>query len=79
MNTKEAAADIGCSESYLDKAAVARRRAQEENRSDADLTKIGPAFRWIGSRREYDQPDLDAYKRETRVEPRRAAAIQQEA
>ena len=58
MNTKKAAADLGCSESFLDKAAA---------------NQTGPAYRWIGHRREYDQPDLDAYKRETRVEPRRTA------
>ena len=64
MNTKEAAAYLGCSESFLDRAAV---------------NKTGPAYRRIGHRREYDVPDLDAHKRETRVEPRRNTAIQQEA
>jgi hypothetical protein len=58
MNSKKAAAYLGASESWLDNAAAA---------------KIGPAYRLIGVRREYDQPDLDDYKRETRVEPRRTA------
>ncbi len=63
VNTKGAAAYLNCSESFLDRAAI---------------NKTGPAFRWIGSRREYDAPDLDAYKRETRVEPRRSIAVQAE-
>jgi hypothetical protein len=83
MNTKEAAAYIRSSESYLDKAAVARRRAQEQaERAHAqgkpepavDLKKIGPRFRWIGSRREYDPPYLDDFMHETAVEPRRRCA-----
>jgi hypothetical protein len=63
MNTKKAAAYLGCSESFLEKAAA---------------NQTGPAYRLIGHRHEYDPPDLDAYKRETRVEPRRSTAIQSE-
>jgi hypothetical protein len=63
MNTKKAAEYLHCSESFLDRAAVA---------------KTGPAYRLIGTRREYDTPDLDAFKRETRVEPRSSTAIQRE-
>jgi excisionase family DNA binding protein len=58
MNTLKAAEYLGASKSFLDKSAAA---------------KTGPSYRLIGRRREYDQPDLDAYKRETRVEPRRTA------
>jgi hypothetical protein len=56
MNTREAARYLGASESWLDKAAAAH---------------TGPVYRKIGHRREYDAPDLDAFKRETRVEPQR--------
>ena len=49
MNTKEAAAYLGCSESFLDRAAVNQTAG----------------IRRIGHRREYDVPDLDAHKRET--------------
>ena len=63
MNTKRAAEYLGASESFLDRAAA---------------NKAGPAYRKIGHRREYDQSDLDAYKRESRVEPRRSTAIQSE-
>jgi hypothetical protein len=58
MNTKEAAEYLGASQSFLDKCAA---------------TKTGPAYRKIGHRREYDAPDLETFKRETRVEPRRTA------
>jgi hypothetical protein len=79
MNTKGAAVYIGCSKSYLDKAAIARQRAQEEAEVEAELSKIGPPFRWIGHRREYDQPHLDDFKRATTVEPRRRnTAVQHE-
>jgi hypothetical protein len=96
VNTKDAAAYIGSSESYLDKTAVARQRAQKKAESEgaqekaelegaqekaeseaAELAKIGPAFRWIGHRREYDRPHLDDFIRATTVEPRRSStAIQ---
>jgi hypothetical protein len=58
VNTLKAAAYLGTSKSWLDKSAAA---------------KTGPAYRLIGRRREYDQPDLEDYKRQTRVEPRRTA------
>ena len=54
--TPGAAAYLSVSKSFLDKAAAA---------------KTGPAYRKAGRVRIYDQPDLDAYKRATRVEPRR--------
>ena len=63
MNTLKAAEYLGASKSFRDKSAAA---------------KTGPSYRLIGRRREYDQPDLDEYKRLTRVEPRRSTAIQSE-
>lgn len=63
MNTKKAAEYLGASKSFLDKCAA---------------TKTGPVYRLVGRRREYDQPFLDDYKRETRVEPRRSTANQSE-
>ena len=53
--TPGAASYLHCSKSFLDKAAAARK---------------GPAYRKAGRIRIYDQPDLDAYKRATRVEPK---------
>ena len=52
--TRDAAKYIGSSKSWLDKAAA---------------EGTGPAYRMIGRIRIYDEPDLDAYKRATRVEP----------
>lgn len=53
--TRGAAAYLHVSKSKLDKNAAAG---------------IGPAYRKNGRRRIYDQPDLDAHKRATCVEPR---------
>jgi hypothetical protein len=61
MRTKEAARYLNTSKSWLDKSAAAH---------------TGPVYRKIGHRREYDQPDLDEYKRLTRVEPRRATELE---
>jgi excisionase family DNA binding protein len=52
--TRGAAHYLGVSKSFLDK------KAAEGG---------GPAYRRPGRIRIYDQPDLDAYKRATRVEP----------
>jgi len=53
--TRGAAVYLGTSKSWLDKAAAAG---------------IGPAYRKIGRVRIYDESDLEAYKRATRVEPK---------
>ncbi len=53
--TLDAAGYLGISKSWLDKAAS---------------SGSGPAYRRVGRIRIYDQPDLDDFKRATRVEPR---------
>lgn len=53
--TRGAAGYLEVSKSFLDKAAAAGK---------------GPVYRKAGRVRIYDQPDLDAYKRSTRVEPK---------
>jgi len=58
--TPGAAAYLGVSKSFLDKQAAA---------------KTGPAYRKPGRVRIYDRPDLDDYKRVTRVEPRHPTKI----
>jgi excisionase family DNA binding protein len=52
--TQGAAVYLGVSKSFLDKKAAKGG---------------GPAYRKPGRIRIYDEPDLDAYKRATRVEP----------
>jgi hypothetical protein len=56
MRTPQAAKYLDCSESFLNKLRSAG---------------TGPAFRRAGRAVIYDQPDLDEYKRATRVEPSR--------
>jgi hypothetical protein len=53
--TREAAGYLDVSKSWLDKQAA---------------KGTGPAYRKVGRRRIYDQPDLDNFKRATRVEPK---------
>jgi hypothetical protein len=55
-HTQGAADYLGVSKSFLDKKAA--------------TNKGGPAYRKAGRIRIYDQPDLDAYKLATRVEPK---------
>jgi hypothetical protein len=53
--TRGAASYLGVSKSFLDKEAA---------------KGTGPAYWKAGRIRQYDEPDLDAYKRATRVEPK---------
>ncbi len=53
--TRGAATYLGVSKSWLDKEAA---------------RGTGPAYRKAGRLRIYDEPDLDAFKRATRVEPK---------
>jgi hypothetical protein len=52
--TRGAAGYLGASKSWLDKQAV---------------KKMGPAYRKVGRNRVYEEEDLEAYKRATRIEP----------
>jgi len=54
--TRGAAGYLGVSKSWLDKMAAKGTG--------------GPAYRKVGRHRIYDEPDLDAYKLATRVEPK---------
>jgi hypothetical protein len=60
--TQGAADYLGVSKSFLDKKAAAGAG--------------GPVYRKAGRIRIYDQPDLDAYKRATRVEPKQGPKVE---